>query len=32
MTHMEKGAADFRFAFAIQGLCGAIALILAIAG
>lgn len=29
---MEKAAADFRFAFAIQGLCGAIALILAIAG
>jgi hypothetical protein len=27
---MEKGDADFRFAFAIQGLCGLIALGLAI--
>jgi hypothetical protein len=27
---MEKGAADFKFAFAIQGLCGVIALALGI--
>lgn len=29
---MEKGAADFKFAFAIQGLCGLIALALAVFG
>ncbi len=29
---MEKGEADFKFAFAIQGLCAVIALALAIFG